>query len=241
MSNKIHAIIPARGGSKTIPRKNIKVLGYYPLLAYSIAACKMSENIDKIIVSTEDEEIADIARKYGAETPFMRPAKYSTDTSTDVGFLKHYFENIDGEEVALVRPTTPLRDPKIMDEIIELYFSKKNNITGLRSMNELSESPYKLFQVIGGYCRGFFEDFNGIKEYSNLPRQAFPVAYEANGHLDIIKKETVEKGTTFGTEIYAHMGNPIIDIDSAEDFKYAEYQLTVQENILVKYLGGLND
>lgn len=211
------------------------------MLAYSIAACKMSENIDRIIVSTEDKEIAETARQYGAETPFMRPEEYSRDASSDVDFLKHYFENIDSEEVALVRPTSPLRDPKIMDEIIELYFSKKDSITGVRSINELNESPYKLFQVIDGYCRGFFEDFNGIKEYSNLPRQAFPIAYEANGYLDIVKKETVEKGTTFGTEIYAHIGNPIADIDSIEDFKYAEYQLAVQENILVKHLGGLND
>jgi N-acylneuraminate cytidylyltransferase len=241
MSPKIHAIIPARGGSKGIPRKNIKLLGGHPLLAYSIAACKMSENIDRIIVSTEDEEIAAIARQYGAEIPFMRPVEHSKDTSTDVDFLKHFFKNIDAEEVALVRPTTPLRNPYIMDEIVELYFAEKEEISGFRSVNQLNESPYKLFQVIEGRCRGFFKDFNGIKEYSNLPRQTFPMAYEANGHLDIVKKETVEKGTTFGTEIGAHVGPSVIDIDSIEDFKYAEYQLATQENILVKHLGGLHD
>ena len=241
MTRKIHAIIPARGGSKGIPRKNIKLLGRYPLIAYSIAACQMSKNIDRVIVSTEDEEIASIARQYGAEVPFMRPQEYSTDTSTDVDFLKHFFKNIETPEVALVRPTTPLRSPHIIDEIVDLYFTKKEEISGLRSVNELNESPYKLFQIVEGYCRGFFKDFNGIKQYSNLPRQTFPMAYEANGHLDIVKRETVEKGTTFGTNIGAHIGGSIVDIDSIEDFKYAEYQLAMQENILVKHLGGLND
>jgi len=239
--SKIHAIIPARGGSKGIPRKNIKLLGRYPLIAYSIAACQMSKNIDRIIVSTEDEEIAAVSRHYGAEIPFTRPAEYSMDTATDVDFLKHFFDNIATAEVALVRPTTPLRSPHVIDEIVDFYFQKKEGISGLRSVNELNESPYKLFQVVDGHCRGFFEDFNGIKDYSNLPRQTFPMAYEANGHLDIVKKETVNKGTTFGTKIAAHMGAPIVDIDSIEDFKYAEYQLAMQENILVKHLGGLHD
>ena len=241
MLNKIHAIIPARGGSKGIPRKNIKLLGRYPLIAYSIAACQMSKKIDRIIVSTEDEEIASIARDYGAEIPFMRPAKYSTDIATDVDFLKHFFDNIDGDEVALVRPTTPLRSPRVIDEIVDFYFERKEGISGLRSLNELNESPYKLFQVVDGCCRGFFKDFNGIKEYSNLPRQTFPMAYEANGHLDIVKRETVGHGTTFGTEIAGHIGPSVVDIDSIEDFKYAEYQIAAQENILVKHLGGLHD
>ena len=234
MNNKIAAIIPARGGSKGIPRKNIKLLDGHPLIAYSIVACKLSENINRIIVSTEDEEIAAIA-----EVPFMRPPEYATDISRDIDFLNHFFENIEADEAALIRPTTPLRTPEIMDEIIDLFFEKKEEISGLRSVNELNESPYKLFRLVDGFCRGFFEEFNGIKEYSNLPRQTFPKAYEANGHVDIIKKETLKGGTAFGTKIYAHVGPSVVDIDSLKDFEYAEYQLQTGKSALAKHLRRL--
>ena len=140
----IDAIIPARGGSKTIPRKNIVNIGGYPLLAYSIAACKMSKNISNIYVSTEDEEIANIAKKYGAKVPFMRPKDLSQDHSTDVGFLAHFFNNVEVKEVALIRPTTPFRDPRFMDSVIAEFYSIDKEITGLRTVNEISENPYKV-------------------------------------------------------------------------------------------------
>ena len=226
MLNKITAIIPARGGSKGIPRKNIKLLGKHPLIAYSIIACKLSKNIDRIIVSTEDREIADIAEKYGAEVPFMRPNEYSKDDSTDDGFLNHFFENIDVSEVALIRPTTPLRDPKFMDDGIDLFFKERGDISSLRSVNKTDQSPYKLFQLKDGLCCGFFEHYYGVEKYSNLPRQTFPQTYQANGHIDIVKKETLKYGDAFGTKICAHIGNSIVDIDSVEDFEYAEYQIS---------------
>ena len=229
MSKKITAIIPARGGSKGISGKNIKLLNGYPLIAYSIRSCKLSKNINRIIVSTENKEIASIAKEYGAEVPFIRPKKHSTDESTDEGFLNHFFDKIKVEEVALIRPTTPLRNPKIMDKAINLYFQKKEKISGLRSVETTSKTPYKLFQIIDGYCCGFFEDFKGIKDYANLPRQSFPKTYNANGHIDIVKKETLKKGTIFGNKIFAYINPPIIDIDSIQDFEYAEYQLKSQK------------
>ena len=90
----ITAIIPARGGSKSIPRKNIVDVGGHPLISYSIDVCKQAKNIDRIIVSTEDEEIAEISKSYGAEVPFIRPSELSQDNSTDVGFLKHFFDQV---------------------------------------------------------------------------------------------------------------------------------------------------
>ena len=241
MVNNITAIIPARGGSKGVPRKNIKLLGNHPLITYSIIACKLSKNIDRIIVSTEDEEIASIAENYGAEIPFMRPEKYSTDDSPDDGYLNHFFENIDVDEVALIRPTTPLRNSKFMDKGIDLFFEKKNEISGLRSVNKTEESPYKLFQLKDGLCYGFFEHYHGVETYFNLPRQTFPQTYKANGHIDIIKKETLRYGDAFGTKICAHIGNPIADIDSVEDFEYAEYQIKTKEINLINKLGDTNE
>ena len=228
----ITAIIPARAGSKGIPKKNIVDIGGHPLIAYTIAACALSKNIDRIIVSTEDPEIARIAWYYGAEIPFQRPPALSTDTSTDVGFLEHFFENIDVSEAALMRPTTPFRDPQFIDETIEKFFEVKNKITGLRTINEINENPYKVYKIKNNICAGFFEEYNGIKEYSNLPRQAFPKAYQGNGHIDIVKKDTVLNGTTFGGIIYAKTCERVIDIDSPFDLKLARLEIKLGNQLL---------
>ena len=125
----IIAFIPARGGSKGVPRKNIKNLGGHPLIAYSIAACKMSKYIDDVYVSTEDLEIAKIAEKYGAKIPFIRPVEYAADDSTDHDVLNHFFKHVSAKELVFIRPTTPLRDPEYIDVIIERYFEKGIKIT----------------------------------------------------------------------------------------------------------------
>jgi len=231
----ITALIPARGGSKSIPRKNIVDVGGFPLISYSIAACKLSKNIDRIVVSTEDEEIATIAEKFGAEVPFMRPAELSQDDSTDVGFLKHFFNNINVGDVALIRPTTPLREPKVLDKVIECYFGTRERITGLRTVNEINENPYKVYKIYNNACKGFFKDFEGHGDYTNLPRQTFPKAYIGNGRIDIIKKETVLQGSTYGDMIYPYICDKTIDIDSFYDLKMA--RIMIQDNDeLLKFL-----
>jgi len=230
------ALIPARGGSKGVPRKNIRILNGYPLLAFSIAACYLSKNIDRVIVSTDDKEIADIARRYGAEVPFYRPSKYATDTATDLDVLAHFFTQVDIEEVAFIRPTTPLREPNILDNIIDNYFKNKDDCTGFRSMHELPESPYKTCKIENGYCRGFFEDFNGIKDYMNLPRQLFPKAYQPNGYIDIVKKSTVLCGEDFGEKIIPYVTDFVLEIDVEFQFDMIENQLKKNKNILLDFL-----
>ena len=105
---KIPALIPARGGSKAVPRKNIKLINNHPLIAYSIIACKLSNKISDVFVSTDDREIAAIAIKYGAKVPFLRPRQYASDSSGDWEVINHFFENIEADHVAYMRPTTPL-------------------------------------------------------------------------------------------------------------------------------------
>jgi CMP-N,N'-diacetyllegionaminic acid synthase len=225
----ITAIIPARGGSKSIPKKNIVDIGGRPLISYSIDACKRAKNIDRIIVSTEDEEIAEISKSYGAEVPFIRPSELSQDNSTDVGFLKHFFDNIEADEVALIRPTTPFREPEFMDMVIEKYFTIRDNISGLRTVEEINENPYKVYKLKNNICGGFFVDFEGEKDYTNLPRQTFPKAYIGNGHIDIVKKETVFTGTAFGDNIYAEVCEKMIDIDSPFDLKLARLEIQTRK------------
>ena len=231
----ITAIIPARGGSKSIPKKNIVDIGGHPLIAYSIVACQLSQTIDRVIVSTDDLEISTIATSYGAEVPFRRPAELAQDGSTDVGFLKHFFGCIDVEDVALVRPSTPFRNPQFMDKVVEKYFKIKKNITGLRCIEEINENPYKVYQLKDNICGGFFVDFKGQQDYNNLPRQVFPKAYVGNGHIDIIKKETVLQGSAFGNKIYGEVCDKMIDIDDPFDLQLARYAVK-DKGILVDFL-----
>src|SRR3989344_426118 len=146
--SKIIALIPARGGSKGIPKKNIIALAGFPLIAYSIAAAKLSKYISRVIVSTDSQEIADIATKYGAEVPFTRPAEFSGDTATDFSIVKHAVEwlqdheNFEPEHVVFLRPTTPLRDPALIDSAVENLISSPD-ATCLRSGFETREYPHK--------------------------------------------------------------------------------------------------
>jgi CMP-N,N'-diacetyllegionaminic acid synthase len=216
------ALIPARGGSKGVPRKNIRHLAGYPLIAYSILACKRSSLIDRIVVSTDDEEIATVSILFGAEVPFIRPSEHSKDTSKDIDVIKHFY-SVEGEQdLAFIRPTTPLREPQIMDKIILEYQAKRDDITGLRSAHELSESPYKYFKIENGLFAGFFDEFNGIKDYANLPRQVFPAAYHPNGYIDIVKKETVLAGSDFGQKVLPAITKHVIEVDDEYHFSMLE-------------------
>ncbi len=153
----LHAFIPARFGSKGIPKKNIVDVHGHPLIAYSIIAALECDQIDRVIVSTDSEEIASVARKYGAETPFLRPSEFAQDHSTDSEVLLHLFEHVDMEEVVFLRPTTPLRNPKKMSEYIKVYFEHQNICSGLRSMHINPQPPYKVFKLNKeGFCEGFF-------------------------------------------------------------------------------------
>ena len=239
--NKITALIPARGGSKGVPKKNIKDLCGHPLIAYSIAACKLAKGIDRIVVCTDDQEIAEAASRYGAEVPWMRPANLALDMSSDKDVIEHFFSNIDVEEVAYIRPTTPLREPKFIDKGIKRYFDKqKVRSTGTRSMHELPESPHKMFKINElGFCEGFFEEFEGIKNYTNLPRQRFPPAYQPNGYLDIVKRETLSfSDDSFGEIIFPIITDFVIEVDSAFQFELLEYQLKSKGHILLDKLNG---
>ena len=134
----MYAIIPARGGSKGVPKKSIALLCGFPLIAYSIAAAKLSKKIERVIVSTDSEEMAEVARSFGAETPFMRPAEFARDTSPDIEFVEHaisWFQKNESsvpEFLVHLRPTTPLRIPEDIDRAIEML-AKHKDATSLRS------------------------------------------------------------------------------------------------------------
>ncbi|MCR4275188.1 MAG: acylneuraminate cytidylyltransferase family protein [Candidatus Wolfebacteria bacterium] len=234
---KIYSIIPARGGSKGVPKKNVRLLGGFPLIAYSIAASKLSKNIQRTIVSTDSEEIAEIAKKYGAEVPFMRPSEFAQDKSTDFDVLSHavdWFEKNEGavpDLLVYLRPTTPFRDLKLIDSAIDIFIAD-DQATSLRSAHELAEPPQKMFQIgEDGYFKGFFPN-DPRSDYHDLPRQMFPKAYHPNGYVDIVRSGFIKEGKmVFGPRILSFITPIIVEIDRPEDFEYLEYDIKKSNNL----------
>lgn len=239
---KVYSIIPARGGSKSVPSKNIKRLGGYPLIAFSIIAAKMTRDIDRVVVSTDSPQIAKIAKKYGAEVPFLRPAKLAEDKSTELEFVTHFinwFKKHEGHTPDLLihlLPTTPLRNPKKIEEAIKMMKTAPVG-SSLRSAHELAEPPQKMFQINKkGFFEGFFPD-DPRPNYFNLPRQMFPKAYHPNGYVDITRPKLVLKNNkVHGLKIIAFVTENITEIDRHEDFKYLEYQIKKTNNPVYGYL-----
>lgn len=241
----IYSIIQARGGSKGIPEKNIKLLGGYPLIAYSIAASKLSKQIQRTIVSTDSPEIAKAAKHYGAEVPFLRPAEFATDTAGDLEVFSHAIKWLEEAEGGLpdflvqLRPTTPFRDPLVIEEAIK-RIQANHEVTSLRSAHQTGQPPQKMFQIgADGFWAGFFPD-DSRPEYFNLVRQVFPDAYCPNGYVDIVRPHFVRNnpGRFSGPKILAFITPFVPDIDRAEDFEHAEYILQKQPSKISEYLSA---
>ena len=231
------AIIPARAGSKSLKDKNIKLLSGHPLLAYSIAAAKLSKKIERVIVTTNSKKYAEIAKKYGAEVPFIRPDIYSTDNSTDRGFLIHAInwlnENDDyfPELMIHLRPTTPLRDIEIIDNAIN-SIQNDHYATSLRSGHKAPESPFKWFSKKGKYFEGFLDN----EEY-NLPKEAFKQVYIPDGYIDILRVSFLMKNETLHGDKMIGFESPVCtEVDSSEEFSYIQYQLNQNNSNLLSYL-----
>ena len=223
----IVALIPARSGSKGVVDKNIMLLGGIPLISYSIVAAKKSKLIDRIIVSTDSEEYAEIARSYGAETPFIRPKDISGDLATDVEFFRHAIdwlqenENFVPEYFVHLRPTTPFRDPKVLDKAIKEFIC--SDYSALRSCHKMSESSYKTFEVENNIFKRICNGESNI-EGSNTARQAFPETYDANGYIDIVRSEMISKHNLIhGSKVKAFITNTAHEIDEIGDIDFLEY------------------
>lgn len=227
----ILAIIPARGGSKGLPGKNVRLLNGHPLIAYSILAAQQSINISRVIVSTDSEEIAEVAKKYGAEVPFMRPAEFAQDLSTDLDVFQHALkylevtENYKPELVVQLRPTSPIRFLNDIDCCIEKMMQHQT-ADSLRIVTEAPITPYKMW-VIDETEKPMkpLLKVEGILEPYNEPRQRLPKAYWQIGTLDVIKQEVImQRNSMSGEAILPHIVEQrfAIDIDDINSFIKAE-------------------
>lgn len=236
---QVIALIPARAGSKGVPNKNIRMLGGHSLLAWSIAACLKSNTIDRVIVSTDSEEYAQLAQDLGAEAPFLRPPEISGDRSTDYDFVVHALDWLakEGREpdfLVHIRPTTPFRDPSLIDAAVEAFVHASQG-TALRSVHEMSESAYKTFEIAAsGQLKRLGSDDTAMDSANNA-RQQFPSTYVANGYVDVLSSGFVRKtGLLHGDHVLPFITPPVVEVDTEDDFAHLEYQLALAPIIASK-------
>jgi len=226
------AIVQARGGSKAVPRKNLSLLRGVPLIAYSLASAHAATSITRVIVSTDDEEIAEVARSFGAEIPFMRPASLATDDATDFPLFDHAVawlaanENYHPDVIVQLRPTTPLRPKGLLDEAVRILLNDPR-ADCVRGVTRPNEDPHKMWRMdSAGYLEPLLKV--DLPEPYNTPRQRLPVTYWQTGHVDAIRRTTI-------TELRSLTGRTVrsvvidssycIDIDTVRDLDLANWAL----------------
>ena len=223
----IVALIPARGGSKGIPFKNVKLFKGKPLIVHSIELAIKCKFISDIIVTTDNDDIAKISRDAGAIVPFKRPDNISQDLSIDSEFIEHYVNWCKDKPPTLIiqlRPTYPNRTLEHLNKMIELMIENKE-YTSLRTVIEMKKSPYKMYRHVDNVLVPLFEEVDGLKEPYNNCRQRLPDIYLHNGYVDIIRVSSYIKNKSItGDKIYPYVMNEdeVDDIDSIDDWEKAE-------------------
>jgi N-acylneuraminate cytidylyltransferase len=192
---EVLALIPARGGSKSVPRKNLLPVAGRPLIAYSIRHALACSSITRVIVSTDDAEIAEVAARYGATTPFRRPAEFASDYATDLQVFQHAIEWLAEHEayvpelVVHLRPTGPVRETSLIERAIALML-KHPEADALRSVGLAEQTPYKMWKIEDCYLRPLIELAEHAEAHS-MPRQKLPPVYWQNGYVDIVRPRAV--------------------------------------------------
>ena len=239
MSKKIICLIIARGGSKSLPNKNIIKINNIPLIAYSILQAQKIKAIQRVIVSTDSEKIMNISKKYGAEILFKRPKKISGDLSTDLEVFEHAInwlkknENYKPDYIVDLRAPEPIRSIKKIKEAINMIVAKKD-FDSLRSMNETKSSPNTMFQIINGSYKNII---NGKSPsiLNNLIELKDNKYFWQNGYVDIIKTDTIlKKKSMCGTKVIPFITKEkTYTIDYKDDLEKISKILKPYKKILV--------
>ncbi len=227
----ILAIIPARGGSKSIPDKNLAELSGKPLIAHSIISAIETSSITKVLVTTDSDKISSVSKKYHAEVPFKRPADLARDDTPDLPVFQHclnWLRNKQSYEPDLIvhlRPTTPFRDTDVINECISKMI-ENTNAHSLRVVTPTREHPYKMWTLTEDY--GYLTPllFSDIHEPYNQPRQSLPTSYFQPGYLDVIRTSTItDLNSMSGTKIIGHiLEDPnIVDIDDQLSLDFSRF------------------
>lgn len=225
---KILGIIPARGGSKGVPGKNVKLLGSNPLLSFTATAAKESKLLAKTILSSDDNEIINIAKENQIEVPFIRPDELANDTATSISVVQHavaYMESI-GEyfdAVCLLQPTSPFREKGFIDAAIQKFISEEADalVSVLPVPHEFN--PHWIFEPNNS---GFLKISTGENTIISR-RQDLPKSYFRDGSVYITKIEIIKKGSFYGEKLSFLESNPdfYVNIDTLKDWEIAEHKL----------------
>jgi CMP-N-acetylneuraminic acid synthetase len=213
------AIIPARGGSKGIPKKNIVKLRGHPLIAYAIVNGIKAGF--KVYVSTDDNDIARVANKYGA-IPFVRPSEFAQDHSGDLEVFRHAVDVLNlprSEDIVHLRATTPMLDPEVLKDAVKQFPTRY--YTSLRSAHEMPESAYKCFTI---KQPNYQYHRIGSEEFHSKPRQEVPKTYKPNGYIDIVRPSWfMENQTLHGPMIRPFITPVAPEVDTIEELEYIEW------------------
>jgi N-acylneuraminate cytidylyltransferase len=228
---RILCVVPARGGSKGVPRKNLRVVGGKPLLVWTVEQALSAHPALDVVVSTDDEEIAAVARQCGAETPFLRPDELAQDRSLDLPVFQHALdwlaqhEGYRPEIVVQLRPTSPVRPRGLVDEAVRLLLAHPDADT-VRGVVPAGQNPHKMWRIDAdtGHMRSLLA-VDGIAEPYNAPRQALPPVYWQTGHIDAIRPRVFQTGSMSGRVILPVMIDPAytVDIDTPKDWGRSEW------------------
>ncbi len=232
MAEAVLALIPARGGSKGIPRKNLLPIAGKPMIAYSILQAKASKLINRTIVSTDDEEIAAVARAWGAEVPFLRPAEFAQDLSPDIDAFRHALEWLRDREgwipevVVHLRPPGPVRRVELIDRAIQLLLGHPE-ADAVRSVRRALQTPYKMWRILDDGTMIPALRLEGVVDCQSLPRQLLPVVYWQNGYVDVLRPRAVlEFNSMWGRRVLPFVvEEPLFEIDYPEQVPAVEEAL----------------
>ncbi len=191
---EVLALIPARGGSKSVPRKNLLQVAGKPLIAYSIQHALECSQVTRTIVSTDDDEIAEVSRGFGAEVPFRRPAEFASDTATDFQVFRHALlflqeQGYTPDLIVHLRPTGPVRRIELIEHAIGMML-RHPEADSLRAVGLAEQTPFKMWRIEGSYLRQALE-LPGFPESHSMPRQKLPAVYWQNGYVDIVRPRTI--------------------------------------------------
>lgn len=229
-------VIPARGGSKSIARKNLAPLGGRPLLAYACEAALGSRRLDRVIVNTDDPEIAAVARGHGVAVPFLRPATLAEDNTLIVDVLAHTLKWFEAEEsyrpevIVLIQPTSPLRRAEHIDAAIDLLSSSGADTVVTVTSVPHQFNPVSVMRLDGDGCLVPF-----IEGAQILRRQDKPLVYARNGPAVLVmRRENIQAGTLYGRRVrpLEMLLEDSVDIDDPKDLALAEYWLSLRREAL---------
>ena len=235
---EVWALIPARAGSKGVKDKNLRILFGHSILAWSVMAARAAAGINRVFVTTDSPTYMHEAQRYGAETPFQRPAEIATDTSTDLEVFQHFLtwagQETDALPAAIVhlRPTTPMRDPDVVSTSAYAALARRAEATALRSVHECAESPFKWFMQDR---EGFLVTLEGSRalDSANATRQSFQSVFIPNGYVDVIFPDFVlEEHRLHGDSVLPFETPPVIEVDTEVELELLQNMGNVPTRLL---------